>query len=160
MSAAMSVVIRDVDFDIPDIKRRLNDAERRVFTNWESRVLDFYQDRWTGWRYEGRPAGDPRLVSYDAWTTQVRATAEGPELTVENKARDYRTGTNAYVSFVTRSGASRPEWEVVTDEFIAEQLPILAQDLSNEIARSAANPVEEPRPRSGDGPSETLRLEL
>lgn len=146
-------VIATVDFSAmtKDLNRRLNDAEREVFLRWQTDVQDFYQDRWTGWRYKGRPASAPRLVSFEGWHTEISTIAERTALTVVNDARDYRTGTKAYVQHVHRAGSDRLEWEVVTDEFVADALPGMVTDLSRTIAQSLSRDTPPKRVRAGNG---------
>jgi hypothetical protein len=147
-------------FDLGAIQRALNVSARRVFTEYETRTLDFYHAHWLGWKYEGRPPGAPRLVSWDAWSTKTITTAEGVVLQITNDARGWRSG-DPYAAFVKRSGSNRREADVVTELWEDQVLPSMVRDLTTAILSSLSQPgpVHKVRPDVVSA-TETLTLEI
>ena len=147
------------DVDWSDLQRRLTDTERRVLLRFETAVVDFYQGRWVGWRYRGRPAGAPRLVSHDAWRGEVTTTEAGAQLLITNAARGWRSG-RPYVAHVHRAGKDTSEWEEVTADAVAR----FADDIAEEMAAAIAATLEAPAPtrriREGSSGTEVLNLEI
>lgn len=147
-------------WDLGFIRRQLTDAARKVFTEYESETLDYYQDRWVGWKYEGRPAGAPRLVSFDAWSTRTVTTSKGPALVVINEARDWRYG-RPYAEYVARRKGAQAEWLVVTADWERDVLPRMTRDLTQAVVASLSQPAPSKKVRPEDGGvTETLTLVL
>ena len=146
-------------WDLGAIQRAMTDSVRKVFVDYETITLTFYREHWTNWKYKGRPAGAPRLVSWDAWTTKTVSTTQGPMLIVENQARDWRNGRD-YAEHVHRSGASRPHWQVVTDLWLDEVVPDLTRDLTAAILASLSTPAPPRKIRQGSSATETLSLDI
>lgn len=145
----MSVGDINVTVTLPtlaEIGSRLTDVERQVLRDYERRMLDVYQDEWVGWKYDGRPPGAPRNVSQQAWRTNVDSTDRGAALIVRNEARDWRTRSREYVSYVHRAGTTTPEWEVMKARVDREIVPDLVVDLSAAVAAA----VERPGPPRGN----------
>jgi len=94
-------------------RERLNSAVLAVMNEYAKLYVADWKENWTGWKYAGRPAGAPRLVSHREWKATASPTTEGAQLVVKNNARDWRKGTKDYVAHVHRSGSRTPEWMVV-----------------------------------------------
>lgn len=135
--------------DTPELARRLSDIERRVMTQFEGKMLDGYQDDWTGWQYKGRPDGAPRNVSMQAWKSRVQSTDQGAALIIENKARDYRTKTRAYVAYVHRAGTQKLEHVVQMEKVQRLIFPELVKALAAAIADGHKKPGPTRKIRTG-----------
>lgn len=121
-------VIIETTVDLPEWVRSMEDAVFDVLRAYEERILNTARERWTGWKYESRPAGAPRNVSRDAWSTRLE-TQEGAVLVLLNEARGYRSG-EAYVKFVARSKGAAPEYLELFDELRNTYSEPMAQDLA------------------------------
>ena len=136
--------------DFAGIERRLLDAERKVFARHERKIMAFLRDEWTGWAYKGRPPGAPRLVSHDAWTSEISTTESAAVLRIRNAARGYRSG-KPYVAHVHRAGRTTPEHEVAWASVLATLEPALRADLTEEVRKSIL--VKGPRKKIRGGRS-------
>ena len=152
MSADVTTCTQTVDLSID---RRLADAERKVFTKYAKKYVDFFRAAWTGWRYDNRPASDPRNVSLSGWKARIQTTEARAVLTVVNEATDYRNGRD-YVALIHRAGTKALEWQVVAAQADAAILPSLVDDMAAEIAKNAAIPAD-PKKLKARGGGATVR---
>lgn len=126
-------VISTVDLSSATVQRRLTDAERRVYTRWERKILDAFKTAWVGWLYQGRPAGAERNVSWKAWRSRIETTSIGDvKLVIEN--------TEDYSSFVHRSGSNNIEWQRIWRGIEASLIPQLVADMQAEIIKALSVP--------------------
>lgn len=145
---AECIVTTTIDFG--DLRRRLMDAERRVFARHERKILSFVRSEWTGWEYKGRPAKAPRLVSHDAWKSEIQTTEGRAVLRVYNEARDYRGG-GAYAGFIHRAGRSPEDVEHVRvwARVRATLEPAMRQELTAEVHKNVDAAARPQRIRGG-----------
>ena len=136
---------------------RLDRAELEVLTRYQAILLKAFRDAWVGWKYEGRPADKPRLVSHDAWTAQVETRGDRPVLLIQNAARSVY-GHKPYVAHVARSKGATPEWLLVLEQVNREILPRLSAELAQ--AFGAAHEGRPRKVRTTGGETVTLELEL
>jgi len=125
--------------DLPAVAGRLLDDERRVLVAHERRLLREVKDDWTGWAYAGRPAAAPRLVSHDAWRTELQTSKAPFALILINEARSYNGG-KPYVANVHRAGITQPEWERLFLRIGSDYLPPLVVDLRDAILKNFGTP--------------------
>lgn len=138
--------------DFAGIDRRLLDAERKVLTNWEKRILGAYKGPWTNWRYEGRPRDAERNVSLQGWQSVIETTeASAVRLRVFNRARDYRTGTKAYVAYVARTRGATPEYLKLSADVEARLVPPMVADLRDAIVANLNAATKSQRRRATGG---------
>lgn len=140
-----------------ELGRRLSDAERKVLTAYKSKIHKHYQDAWVGWIYKGRPDGDPRFVSRDAWRSRVDSTENGPRLIIDNRAEGYKSG-KPYSAYIHRSGSSEREWLVLAQAAEKEIVPLMVRDLTAAIIAALEKPGRTRKIR--DGASERLTLNV
>ncbi len=125
---------------VSDLRRRLTDTERKVFTRHRATIERFVLDEWVGWRYEGRPPEAPRNVSQSAWRTRVETTeAQNVSLVLWNRARSWASG-RPYVAYVHRSGTDVREWTRVLEAILTGYWPKVIADLTAEIAKNVFAP--------------------
>jgi hypothetical protein len=146
MSTDVSACTQTVDLGI---SRRLANSERKVFTNYAKKYVDFFRSKWTGWVYANVPADARRNTSLSAWKSKVQTTEGRAVLTVVNEARD-RYG-NGYSAFIHRAGQKALEWQVVASQADAALLPALVDDMCKEIANNAALPADPKKLRARGG---------
>lgn len=128
--------------DVPEMLRRLDDAERKVLTRHAKIVLKFVRAKWKGWDYTGRPKRAPINVSQKAWTSTVQTTETPFRLELRNQARAYEAlGEGAYrvpspggagegyTAHVHRAGTTRLEMDVLAEAIRTEHLPTIKADL-------------------------------
>ena len=135
-----------IDFEA--LQRRLTDAERTVFDMHRKTIMAFIKAEWTGWLYAGRAKSADRLVSHDAWASELQTTESRAVLLVFNRAR---SRGKAYAAYVRRAGqpavpvGGMGEAAVVWGKVVAELLPALKRDLIAEIARTLNKPARRQR---------------
>ena len=139
--------------------RRLGQQERAILRQHARKIREAFQDPWVGWKYEGRPAKAPRLVSYDAWTERVDSTARGPAIVILNEARGWRSG-KPYVAYVKRSKKARAEVDVLADQVNRAHVPAFVADLTAAIVNALNTPGPSREIRPGSSETETLELEI
>lgn len=142
-----------------ELGRRLSDAERKVLTAYKDRLQKHYQEPWVGWKYAGRPAGDPRFVSRDAWRSRVDSTERGPAIIIDNRALGYKSG-KPYSAFVHRSGSEEREWMVLALEAERVIVPLLIRDLTAAIVEALEKPGKAHKLRDGASERQTLSVTL
>jgi len=142
-----------------ELGRRLSDAERRVLVAYKDKIHDHYQEAWVGWKYAGRPPGDPRFVSRDAWRSRVDSTEVGPAIIIDNRAVGYKSG-KPYSAYVQRSGASQREWLILAQEAERVIVPLLVRDLTAAIAEALEKPGPTRKLRDGASERQTLSVTL
>lgn len=114
--------------DFSALAGRMPEIARKVLTTHQDRILTAIRARWTGWKYAGRPPGAPRHVSRRAWKSRIESTSPA-KLAITNEARDYRTGTRAYVRYVHRAGTRKLEVQVVQADLNFKYYPAMKADL-------------------------------
>lgn len=114
--------------DFSALAGRMPEVARRVLLDHQARILAKIRERWTGWKYADRPPGAPRHVSRRAWVGRIESTNPA-RLVITNEARDYRTGTRAYVRYVHRSGTPKLEVRVVQADLNLRYYPAMKRDL-------------------------------
>jgi hypothetical protein len=132
--------------DIGDLVGMLLDSERKVLARHEKKILNEIKAIWTDWQYVGRPANAPRLVSHDAWKTELQSTVVPFSIVILNEARTYNGG-KPYVTHVHRAGVTQPEWERLFERIVSDMIPPLRADLTAEILKNAGikRPVKKVR---------------
>lgn len=123
--------------DFADLNRRLTDAENKVFNAHREGIVEFIKGRWTGWIYKGRPAAADRLVSHQAWSSELETTENRAVLLIFNHAR---SRGKAYSAYVHRSGNSTLESVVVWAEVKEKLLPALKRDLIAAVSKALTTP--------------------
>ena len=142
--------------DFSDIERRLTDAERQVLVRHGDIIKKAILARWTDWAYEGRPKDAPVNVSRKAWTRKVTTTESKATLTISNEARDWRTGTKAYVAYVHRAGKREIEVDVIAAEMEATYYPALVTELTA-VVRATLNAPKQPKKLRSTGTTGRVR---
>ena len=149
-----------ISLDLPiDIQGTLLESEFEVLEEAGEEAKQIAREVWTGWKYGPHYPDEQRGTSAGAWFVEtMQPGAEGftngiqllndakiqPRSgTYEVKAWGRPTGktkayanTNAgqfYAAYVTRSGSTRPEWEVVFQRMVDEVLPDTERRLRDRI---------------------------
>ena len=93
-------------------------------------MLTFVKDEWVGWVYKGRSAKAPRLVSHDAWRSELQTTESPFALHIINDL--------PYTQHVHRSGQSAIEYVVVANRMREEGGPLerMRADLLTELKKA------------------------
>lgn len=151
MNGGVSACTQTVDLAVD---RRLADSERKVFTNYAKKYVDFFRSKWVGWVYANVPADARRNTSLSAWKSKVQTTQGRAVLSVVNDAQD-RYG-RGYSAFIHRAGKKALEWQVVASQADAALLPALVADMQAEIAKNAALPAD-PKKLRARGGGKTVR---
>ena len=151
----------ETGFGFGDLGSRLADSVRAVLVEWEKRILiDRIKARWRGWNYVGRPPGAEINVSLQGWKSRIETSENQATLIIENEARDWRTGTRAYVAYVHRAGSVETEVASIWADLQATDIPAMRADLTAAVLRSIAAPARRRKVRrSTGGPTATMELE-
>jgi hypothetical protein len=147
MSSNVSACTQTVDLAVD---RRLTDSERKVFSVYARKYVEFFRNEWTGWKYDGRPPDAPRNVSLSAWKSRIQTTEGRAVMTIVNEAKDYRYGRD-YVAMIHRAGQKAIEWKIVAANADIALLPSLVGDMAKEIAKNAALPADPKRLQARGG---------
>ena len=131
-------------FDARDLDRQLTATESEVMQDHRNKMLEGLDLMWRGWQYKGIPP-DRRGRSRRAWKGYEQTTEGIREIIIENNARTYpnRDGTGGgkpYAGYITRSGASVPEWKNARQKLLQSFVPALIEDLESEISRNINTP--------------------
>ena len=138
--------------DFGDQGTRLSDEVRKVFERWEKKILETrIKDKWEGWDYIGRPKNAPVNVSLKGWKSTLETNRNQAALTIVNQARDYRTGTRAYVAYVHRAGETTPEVDKIWDDIQSTDVPAMRADLTAAIGKALAAPKRRRKINPGRG---------
>ena len=145
--------------DWTQLGARLADASRKVLTDAETDLVEFFSDAWVGWKYKKRPKSAPRLVSHDGWRGKIVSTDEGPKLAITNETLGWRS-KKPYVAFIKRSkGQEQPEWVLVLQDAQAEFGKKLGAALVDAISKELTKPKSGRRKvRPSGGKVELLEL--
>lgn len=149
-----------ISLDLPvDIQGTLFDSEFEVLAEAGEESKQIAREVWVGWKYGPNYPDEQRGTSAGAWkAVAMQPGAEGftngvqllneAEIqprsgTYEVKAWGRPTGRSKsyannqvgqfYAAYVTRSGSSRPEWEVVFRRMVDEVLPDTERRLRDRI---------------------------
>ena len=133
-----------IGFDASDLERQLTATESEVMQDHRNKMLNGLDMMWRGWKYKGLPP-DRQGRSREAWRGYEQTTEGIREIIIENQARTYPNkdgsgGGKPYASYVTRSGASVPEWRIARVKLLQSFVPALIEDLESEIARNLDTP--------------------
>jgi hypothetical protein len=104
-----------------ELGQRLADGALEVMREFAVEYREDWRNRWVGWEYKERKAGDPVLVSQQEWIAKALPTDRGAVLEVRNEARGYRNG-KPYVAAVHRAGTPKSdvEWRNVREAQVNE----------------------------------------
>ena len=143
MADSVDVEIK-IEFDASDLDRQLTETESNVMQDHRKTMLNGIRRMWTGWKYKNVPSSRQGR-SLEGWTGYEQTTEGIREIIIENKARTYPNrdgsgGGKPYASYVTRSGASVPEWRIARVKLLQSFVPALIEDLESEIARNLDTP--------------------
>lgn len=151
----MSVSMLTTVPDLPEIQRRLTNAERSVFTKHEKILLDAVKKRWRDWNYQhaGPQYRNPAL---HAWDVSVKAWRSTNNTTIGSRPALLLINDIEYAGFVHRTGTAVIEWEAIWDDVWAQYGPALQADLKTaiEAALNAPGPVKR---RGATGGGTTVR---
>ena len=149
-----------ISLDLPiDIQGTLFDDEFEVLQEAGEEAKQVAKDIWTGWKYGPNYPREQQGTSFGAWRYEAMQPGDGgftngiqvlndAEIqprggSYEVKAWGKPTGKKKpyannqvgeyYAAYVTRSGSSRPEWQVVFDQIVAKVLPDTERRLRDKI---------------------------
>ncbi len=119
--------------DLRDLESRLTGEVLRVFEDNGREMKAAIFKRWRGWKYKGR---DMRTIgrSSAGWGYEVQATTGRRELILFNNARGYYTN-KPYAAYVARRKGQTPEWLIMRDMLIREQLPKMIKEVTEALAK-------------------------
>ena len=103
--------------DLRDLESRLTGEVLRVFDKNGRDMKTAIIKRWRGWKYKGR---DMRTIRR--------------ELIFFNNARGYYTN-KPYAAYVARRKGQTPEWLIMRDMLIREQLPKMIKEVTEALAK-------------------------
>ncbi len=158
MAEAPGKFSMSISFPI-DLDKVLLDAEVAVLDRFGADAIHLAQQQWRGWKYSGNYPEEQKGTSNAAWAweTRVQNNEEYERgITITNNATIQRRGGTYepvywgrksgkripysnnrvgeyYAAYVTRSGSSKPEGEIVWEMISEELVPALQQDLMQEL---------------------------
>jgi|TARA_R110000824_G_scaffold222182_2_gene409566 hypothetical protein len=160
MSGPLTINIKINLPDITSIKASMKNRYNDLLNEEGNRILKEVKEGWDGWKYSpwrgfSRP-GALRGVSQAAWQ-MIKEDGTGDNknfIVLRNFAVDWRADyysqqgkpelsakykNRPYVSLVTRSGQSKPEYKKVIDVIESEHLPRLKQKFVESFADAFAD---------------------
>ena len=158
MKVGLSVSVPDLSNMEEAVLRAVNET----LLSMAEEMLQDIQDRWTGWKYEGRPSGW-RNISRAAWSVRIeagdRSSMNRVSVILSNNAVDWRYGyyrskgksdiaakykNRPYVyhpssgRYVARSRGSKPEYLKVLELISRVHIPELERRVVERIVAVAA----------------------